>query len=196
MSDAADKNSQQALLFSAKADRFIRLVSHHLAFLKDAGGYGDCRIRSGGSSKQFIPFNTAVEVADALIFNLLHGVELELKAALINATKEFPTIHVLSKLIEALRNTQQSQELLCAIDKCLDAIKQCVGPAAGVGGGNTITLQKACIDTWYGDMRYPERKKSDGVRPDLFQFHLTTDEQWQRIADAVENLQKVTQPSA
>ena len=77
----------RAKSFRLKSERFVKLVEHHLAFLEKAGGYADSRFRESDDSDQrreFIPFNNAVEVAEPLIFCLLHGIELELKASLID----------------------------------------------------------------------------------------------------------------
>ena len=181
----------RALSFDNKAEKFIRLVKNHLTFLKDAGGFGDFRMRSGTSGDtDFKPFNTAVDVADALVFNLLHGIELALKAELIHQTGKFPSIHKLSELIGELKKADPSSLLLPAIDKCVASMRGVEGPMSGAKSADAVSLKRTPLDDWYEDMRYPERRNG-ATYSDPFQFFLTSDAQWQAFADAIESLQSV-----
>ena len=183
--------STQALLFDIKADKFIKLVGHHLNLLKEAGGYEQLRTSdTTDAHAERQPSKNAVEVADALVFNLLHGIELTLKGELIHQTGKFPSIHKLSELIGELKKADPSSLLLPAIDKCVASMRGVEGPMSGAKSADAVSLKRTPLDDWYEDMRYPERRKG-ATYSDPFQFKLTSDEQWQAVADAIESLQSV-----
>ena len=183
--------STEALLFDIKADKFIKLVGHHLNFLKEAGGYEQLRTRdTTDAHAEREPSKNAVEVADALVFNLLHGIELALKAELIHQTVDFPPIHKLSELIGELKKADASSPLLPAIDKCVASMLGLEGPMSGAVSADAVSLKRTQLDNWYEDKRYPERRNGP-TYSDPFQFQLTSNEQWQAVADAIEFLQSV-----
>ena len=185
---------KEALLFDIKADKFIKLVGHHLNFLKEAGGYEQLRTRDTTDvHAERQPSKNAGEVADALVFNLLHGIELTLKGELIQRTGKFPTDHKWLNLINKLKEVDASSLLLPAIDKCVASMLGLEGPMSGAMAADAVSLKRTQLDNWYEDMRYPKRRNG-AIHSDPFQFMLTSDEQWQAVADAIESLQSVRDP--
>ena len=182
----------RAKSFRLKAERFVKLVEHHLAFLEKAGGYAESRFRESddrAQRREFIPFNNAVEVAEPLIFCLLHGIELELKASLIGKPN-FKFDHKLPNLIEKFKESEPNSPLLLAVNECVVAIKGLVGDAAGVLGDGGETLANTKIDQWYEDMRYPERRNGTD-KPDPLQFNIADEEQWRSFSNAVSRFRDV-----
>lgn len=186
----SDTNNNCALTFRVKSNRFLKLVNHHLEFLQQAGGYSDVRWRDSnetGTPRQFVPFKTAVEVADALVFNLLHGVELELKASLIEAgSSKFG--HNFEELIAELKKVTPQSPLLLAVNNCLNTIRCLAGSGGGIQSNGNETLADTKISQWYEDMRYPIRSKDKTAWAHPFQFLIADEQQWQNFSAAVSGL--------